>query len=527
MARRLGMWLATAALALTTAPAAAQQHTAEVAALLFSPDGKALYSAARNGGVALLDPANAQVRRRADIGAVVHALALSADGKSLAVACGDGRVRLLDAATLEGARALEAHSGTVAAAVFSPDGKLLATGGHDGAVKLWDAATLKELAAAKGGERVTSLAFSPDGQTLAGGGARRAQIAGNFLVTDSDFIRLWGVPSLRERTRLPARGTAVAFSGDGRALAVAGHGTYEVGPNEPANIQINQVRLRPEERAALWDVAGGREGQRLVNQGGSVAPGDGRYFALARAGQEHFRGLTGNITFGGQTDPGAVLLLEAASGKPALRLPAGAQVSAAALSPDGRRVAVGRGNGVTVLPATPQGWNAALVASPTADDLEKVWGQLGSGDGYRAYEAVWSLGAAGDKAVAFLKGRLRPIKLDTARVRRWIADLDSEDFETRDRAAAELQKLGGDAEAELRQALKGDVSLEVHRRLADLLAPLDELALPPEQLRVVRAVVVLERQAGPEARALLKALADGDGRQALEARTALGRLPGR
>ena len=122
MARRPGIWLAMAALWAASPAAAQQQHTAEVSALVFSGDGKALYSAARNGGVALLDPANAQVRQRTGAGSAVYDLALSHDGRTLAVACVEGQVRLLDVATLKEQRVLEAHKAAVAAVAFSPDG---------------------------------------------------------------------------------------------------------------------------------------------------------------------------------------------------------------------------------------------------------------------------------------------------------------------------------------------------------------------------------------------------------------------
>src|SRR5262245_50674879 len=100
-------------------------------------------------------------------------------------------------------RALEGHTGWIAAVAFSPDGKTLATGSADPAVKLWDLQAGKAKATLTGHTgAVAAVAFAPDGKTLA---------TGSFDGT----ARLWDVETQRLRRTLSGhRGVvqAVAFS---------------------------------------------------------------------------------------------------------------------------------------------------------------------------------------------------------------------------------------------------------------------------------------------------------------------------
>ena len=66
----------------------------------------------------------------------------------------------------------------------------------------------------------------------------------------------------------------------------------------------------------------------------------------------------------------------------------------------------------------------------------------------------------------------RPLKVDAQTVQRWLAELDSDNFQTRDRARQQLARLGKDAKPLYRAALKGQISLEKRRRLESLLSAL-------------------------------------------------------
>jgi ElaB/YqjD/DUF883 family membrane-anchored ribosome-binding protein len=126
--------------------------------------------------------------------------------------------------------------------------------------------------------------------------------------------------------------------------------------------------------------------------------------------------------------------------------------------------------------------------------------------------------------VALLEQKLRPIQVgDDARIDQLIEDLDSFQFAVREKAAAELKELGDSAEPVLRQALADNPSLEVRRRIEQLLGKLD---VSPERLQKLRALEVLEHIATPEAREVLLALAQGAPKSRLtqEAKASLEQL---
>ena len=89
----------------------------------------------------------------------VRNLAVSRDGSRIASASADHSVILWDAETGEHLRTLAGHENFVEAVAFSADGQQLATGGRDKTLKMWNIAGH--------GAGVYSIAFSPDGATLA------------------------------------------------------------------------------------------------------------------------------------------------------------------------------------------------------------------------------------------------------------------------------------------------------------------------------------------------------------------------
>jgi hypothetical protein len=131
------------------------------------------------------------------------------------------------------------------------------------------------------------------------------------------------------------------------------------------------------------------------------------------------------------------------------------------------------------------------------------------------------------QAVPFLKMHLRPVApADAAQVARLIEDLRSERFAVRDRAAAELEKLGDLAEPQLRKVDTAKAGLELRRRVEQLLQKLRGPITSPELLRGWRAIEVLESIGSPEARQVLSALAGGapSARLTQEAQESLRRL---
>jgi HEAT repeat protein len=164
------------------------------------------------------------------------------------------------------------------------------------------------------------------------------------------------------------------------------------------------------------------------------------------------------------------------------------------------------------------GWDVGSVQrepGPALSDLQAkelagLWSDLLHEDAEKAFGSMRKLATASKQAVPFLRDCVKPaVPADPKILQRLIADLDSENFDVRSTAVAGLDKLGELAVPALEKARVGKVTLEARRRIEDLLGRLLDSPLTAEQIRLVRAVEVLEQTGTPEARQLLKALAQG------------------
>src|SRR5205085_10309627 len=121
-----------------------------------------------------------------------------------------------------------------------------------------------------------------------------------------------------------------------------------------------------------------------------------------------------------------------------------------------------------------------------------LWTALASDDAAKAYQAVGALARQPEQSVPFLREHLKPAApVDKERIARLIADLDSDRFVEREKAARELAGLGEAAGPALRNVLAGQPTLDVRRRVEQLVEKLDHQVMSGEQLRVLRAVEVL------------------------------------
>ena len=163
----------------------------------------------------------------------------------------------------------------------------------------------------------------------------------------------------------------------------------------------------------------------------------------------------------------------------------------------------------------------------SATELKSLWIDLAGDNFARARRGMQVLAVAPGRSVPFLKEQLKPVPPpDEVQLVRLIGALDAQQFSVRERAAAELLQIGGQAVPALRAALGKRPSLEVRRRLEQTLAAIERAGVP-ERRRRLRVLEVLVQAGGPEARALLKALAGGYPAADLTAaaKAALKRLP--
>jgi WD40 repeat protein len=271
-------------------------HTDMVQCVGFSPEGKRLAAAYRDGTVRVCDARTCQeaLTLKGHAGAVTG-VAFSPDGRRLATASADQTVRVWDTQAGPKALALNGHAGAVRGVAFSPDGARLASASDDKTIKVWDAGTGQEALTLKGhtGE-VQCVTFDSHGQRLASG-------------SQDGTVRVWDARTEQQVISFKAYAFSVydvAFSGDGRRLATA---SYQ------------------DRTARVWDANTGQETLTLGGHGGGVASlalsPDGTRLATADA-------------------QGTVRLWEADTGRQLLTFPGIAGVAwGLAFSPDGKRLA--------------------------------------------------------------------------------------------------------------------------------------------------------------------------------------------
>jgi RNA polymerase sigma factor (sigma-70 family) len=505
---------------------AVQQARQYVTAVAYSKDGKVL-AAACGGKLQFWDGVTGQERP----GPAGHdndicAIAVSEDGQLAATAGIDGCLILWDLAKGKEKLRLQGHRDGVVAARFVPGGKLLASASaeHDQTVRLWDLATGKEVGLLKADPQgfLYSLVVTPDGKLL---------VAGDMALGD---VHVWNLGTAQllhtlrngeprkpgvDREKMAAGINCLAISPDGKILAAGEHtgraGKYCIVLWNP--VTGKKLREIPVDDEGVNAMAFAPDGTMIASTGMSnntldfwdVESGDklldlpcGPFAVVA------FSPDGKTIAVGSRKE--GIFLWEIASKKMRHKFSGFIHYhhQTLAFSPDGRMLVSSGDRTALVWDVTGLERQAKKPAVLSPDQLQTLWKALASPDAAEAGRAIWSLTAAAKKAIPFLAERLRDLPgPDPKRIRQLIADLDNKDFKVRQAAELELASLGKRAQPALREALAGDVSLEVRQRIAKLLQKREALAAPADLLQVLRAIEVLEHVGTPEARQVLEQLA--------------------
>ena len=181
-------------------------------------------------------------------------------------------------------------------------------------------------------------------------------------------------------------------------------------------------------------------------------------------------------------------------------------INALAFAPDGKTFATASDDTTALL------WSALPPALPLPErwkDDDHLWQELSAATP-AAYKVIGPLIANPQRALALFEKRLQAVPvIDQQAIQKDLKRLASEVFVERESAMKRLRSLGRHALPALQETLKGAPPLEVKRRLDELNESLD-LRPAPDELRALRAILVLELIGTDEARVLLRRLTKGE-----------------
>jgi hypothetical protein len=470
-------------------------------ALTFSRDGTRM-AAAADASIYVWNVADGKDLTRMQLprGYSHHNLAFSADGKTLVWCQGSGsiagdarddpKVRTFDVATgrqvREGPRPKWMRT-------FTPDGAGMVCHSDSARLDVYDVATGQVVLVIEGETDCNATAFSPDGTLLA--------VHGGY-----GELRLWDMRSgkLVRRLRPAAKSGAgahkfVTFSPDGKLLATGGHTC---------------------DTLDVWSVATGKRVCALPSKvhfyGAAFAPDNVSVVCSEADGRPYLYHLIAEkVThrFDPPTEYGYTLRF----------------------TPDGKRLAI-------IGPTTDRDPTArqqsiflievpAQVLNPAAghvDDapLETLWAEIGTENDLKLRRILKAFRSAPGPAVALFGAKVLPVReAQQAEVEQWIAALDDPAVARRDQAMQRLQRAAHEYAPLLRERLEQAGPGERRNRLTFVLGQAKDEAAPVALIKSLRVVTLLEQMGTPEARELLRALADGapGARLTVEARVALER----
>ncbi len=344
--------------AATRQPLATFPHDGKVHAVAFSPDGQRLATAGENGKLTVWDIPGERLLLSLPTRSGMYDVAFLPDGERIAGTHQDGSTAVWDASGGQLLLNLVGHGSTVISVATSPDNRQIATGGYDGTVRVWDTAPGHEyLTVAAHEGTANGVAVSPDSTRLVsvgGDGAAKVWDAAS------------GVLALTLQLPDPARLTSVALDPSGERAAIGSSDGRIAIMDMDSGKQLSSFDAHDDE---IWGLAFSPDGARLTSAswdvvrkvwdvtGGTLisalnAPCWASRTAFSPDGRHVFT-TCGLVPTGSEADGGELAVAyewDAATGE-VVRVFPGAELDAygLALSPDGRRLAIGYSDGVVTI----------------------------------------------------------------------------------------------------------------------------------------------------------------------------------